>query len=99
MNTLPYSRFLLCYFALACIMVATKFAEQASTSPDAYSLFSNLLGLALLLPWIVVFPGGRLGVGINTPEWFFILSALNLGLLLVAAFIVRGIRRGRDGKA
>ena len=76
-------------------MVFAKFAGQPSVHGDGYTLLANLLGLVLLLPWIVIFPGGRLGEGINTPHWFFVLSALNLVLLFTAYLVMRLIEARR----
>ncbi|WP_411883333.1 hypothetical protein [Polaromonas sp. YR568] len=86
----PLSTFIGWYVLLGLIMVGAKFLEQQAPGGDAYSLVSNVLGLVLLLPWIVIVPGGHLGQGINSAQWFLVLSLLNLFLLIgVSALIFR----------
>jgi hypothetical protein len=92
----PFVRLITCYAVLSLIMVGAKFLEQKAPGGDIYSLVANVLGLVLLLPWIAIVPGGRLGQGINTAQWFLVLSLLNLFLLVgISAWRHRSLRRRR----
>lgn len=97
MTSLPFSRLLVSYAALSFVMVGAKFLETPAAGGDAYSYISNILGLVLLQPWVLLLSSGQLGEGVNTPHWFLGLSLVNLSLLVafsIAALWVRG-KRGR----
>lgn len=93
------ARFTVAYALLGCLMVWAKFVEQQQSADSAfYSLLANLLGLILLLPWIVIFPGGRLGQGVNTPFSFLAFGTLNLAILIAAYVAMRMLERRRQAK-
>lgn len=96
---IPFLRFIIWYAFLSLVMVGSKFLESPSVNGDGYSYLANILGLALLQPWILWLPGGRLGHGINTPIWFLALSAINFVFLIVVSLAVRWFQRRRITQA
>jgi hypothetical protein len=88
----PSIRLITWYAVLSLVMVVAKFLEPGSGG-DGYTLVANVLGLVLLLPWNLVAPGGRLGQGVNSAQWFLVLSLLNLFLLIGFSAWKRGSLR------